>query len=228
MILKMLQAGPLMVNCYILGDEETRKAGVFDPGGNVGDILDILASQNLSLSLIVNTHAHWDHVGGNLELHERTGAPILVHEEEAPYLKVVSRRAEVYGSEAADSEASQFIEEGDTLNIGSLPLRILDLRGHSPASLGFVFEGDMDADGRHEHVRAVICGDALFSGSIGRTDFPGGDMDLLLRNIREKIFTLPEDTLVLPGHGPVSTVGREKNSNPFFSSHPEGGSSQAS
>ncbi|MFO7783379.1 MAG: MBL fold metallo-hydrolase [Thermodesulfobacteriota bacterium] len=216
MILKILQTGPLMVNCYILGDEETREAGVFDPGGNAGEILDMLASLNLTLSLIVNTHAHWDHVGGNLELHERTGAPILAHAEEAPYLEAVSQRARVYGSEAADSEASRFIEEGDTLGIGSIPVQILDLRGHSPASLGFVFEGDMDADGTRQHVRGVICGDALFAGSIGRTDFPGGDMDLLLSNIREKVFTLPEDTLVLPGHGPVSTVGREKQTNPFF------------
>lgn len=216
MILKILQAGPLMVNCYILGDEETQEAGVFDPGGNVDDILDVLASLNLTLSLIVNTHAHWDHVGGNLELHKRTGAPILVHEEEAPYLKAVSERAKVHGSEASNSEASRFIKEGDTLDIGSIDIQVLDLRGHSPASLGFVFEGDMAADGTHQHVRAVICGDALFAGSIGRTDFPGGDMDLLLSNIREKIFTLPEDTLVLPGHGPVSSVGREKETNPFF------------
>ncbi len=216
MILKILQAGPLMVNCYILGDEETREAGVFDPGGNVDDILDVLASLNLTLSLIVNTHAHWDHVGGNQELHKRTGAPILIHEEEASYLKAVSERAEVHGSEASNSEASRFIEEGDTLDIGSIDIQVLDLRGHSPASLGFVFEGDMTADGTHQQVKAVICGDALFAGSIGRTDFPGGDMDLLLSNIREKIFTLPEDTLVLPGHGPVSSVGREKETNPFF------------
>ncbi len=219
MILKMLQTGPLMVNCYILGDEDTQDAGVFDPGGNVDDILEVLASLNLKLSFIVNTHAHWDHVGGNLDLHRRTGAPILIHADEAPYLNAVSERAKVYGSEAPNSEASQFIEEGDNLEIGSIHIQILDLRGHSPASLGFVFEGDMLADDEtHQHVRAVICGDALFAGSIGRTDFPGGDMDLLLSNIREKIFTLPEETLVLPGHGPVSTVGREKETNPFFRS----------
>jgi hydroxyacylglutathione hydrolase len=216
MILKILQTGPLMVNCYILGDEQTKEAGVFDPGGNAGEILDVLASMDLRLSCIVNTHAHWDHVGGNLELHRRTEAPILLHADEAPYLKAVSRRARVYGEEADDSEASRFIEEGETLEIGSIKVKILDIRGHSPAGLGFVFEGDLASDGAVRGVRAVICGDALFAGSIGRTDFPGGDMELLLSNIREKIFTLPEDTLVLPGHGPVSTVGEEKRTNPFF------------
>jgi len=217
MILKMLQTGPLMVNCYILGDEGTKKAAVFDPGGNVEDILGALADQGLSLSFIANTHAHWDHVGGNQELHERTGAPILLHRDEAPGLGDTSTRAQVWGYQGADSEASGFIQEGDVLEIGEIRVDTIDLRGHSPAGLGFVFEGQMrDGEGENRHVRAVICGDALFAGSIGRTDFPGGDMDLLLRNIREKILTLPDETLVLSGHGPVTTVGREKATNPFF------------
>ena len=216
MILKMLQTGPLMVNCYIVGDEETREAGVFDPGGNAGEILEVLAAENLTLACIVNTHAHWDHVGGNRELQERTGAPILLHREEAPSLQAVSRRAQVYGSQAADSVASRFLQEGDTLEIGSIPMDVVDLRGHSPGGLGFVFQGEIETDGGRQQVTAVICGDALFAGSIGRTDFPGGDMELLLDNIRQKIFTLPEGALVLPGHGPVSTVGREKQTNPFL------------
>ena len=216
MILKMLQTGPLMVNCYIVGDEETREAGVFDPGGNAGEILETLAAENLTLACIVNTHAHWDHVGGNRELQEATGAPILVHADEAPSLQAVSRRAQVYGSQATDSEASRFLQEGDTLEIGSMAVDVLDLRGHSPGGLGFVFQGEIEVDGDRRRVTAVICGDALFAGSIGRTDFPGGDMELLLDNIRKKIFTLPDDALVLPGHGPVSTVGREKQTNPFL------------
>jgi len=216
MILKMLMTGPLQVNCYIVGDEETREAGVFDPGGDVDDILSVLESEDLSLSCIVNTHAHWDHVGGNRALQERTGAPILLHADEAPSLGAASTRAQVYGCEADDSEATRFLKAGDILEIGGLSLQVVDLRGHSPAGLGFVFEGDMAAESGPQHIRAVICGDALFAGSIGRTDFPGGDMELLLENIRSRIFTLPDDTLVLPGHGPVTTVGREKTSNPFF------------
>ncbi len=216
MILKMLQTGPLMVNCYILGDEESQEAGVFDPGGNAQDILNTLTAEGLTLSAIVNTHAHWDHVGANRELQDRTGAPILLHAKEAPALQAASQRAGVYGSQADDSEASRFLAEGDDLEIGAIPIRIVDLRGHSPGGLGFVFEGEMASDGDRQHVTAVICGDALFAGSIGRTDFPGGDMDLLLENIRQKIFTLPDDALVLPGHGPVTTVGHEKQTNPFL------------
>lgn len=205
-----------MVNCYILGDEETKQAGVFDPGGNVDDILAALGDLELSLTCIVNTHAHWDHVGGNRELQERTGAPILLHKEEAPALQAVSGRAEAWGYGASNSDASGFLEHGDVLEIGNLRIAVLDLRGHSSGGLGFVFEGEMVADGKAQQIRAIICGDALFAGSIGRTDFPGGDMELLLENIRERIFTLPEDTLVLSGHGPVTTVGREKQHNPFF------------
>jgi len=216
MILKMLQTGPLEVNCIIVGDEKTREAAVFDPGGDAEKILAVLESENLSLSCIVNTHAHWDHVGGNRELHERTGAPILLHADEAPALSAAGTRARVYGCEADVSEASGFLKEGDVLNIGAISMKVVDLRGHSAGGLGFVFEGDMESEKGPQHVRAVICGDALFAGSIGRTDFPGGDMEVLLENIRSRIFTLPDDTLVLPGHGPLTTVGREKQTNPFL------------
>ena len=109
-----------------------------------------------------------------------------------------------------------FIEEGDILEVGSIKIDVIDLRGHSPAGLGFVFEGGIEKEGEKETIKAVICGDALFAGSIGRTDSEGGDHDLLIDNIRKKIFTLPDETLVLSGHGPSSTVGREKEFNPFF------------
>lgn len=216
MILKMVQTGPLQVNCYILGDRQAGQAAVFDPGGDAEDILRVLSANELELQYIINTHAHWDHVGANRELQEKTGAPILLHRDEAPGLKRVGTRARVYGFEAPESDASGFIEEGDVIRVGSIPVKVLDLRGHSPAGLGFLFEGELDSGGRKQFARAVICGDALFAGSIGRTDFPGGDMERLLENIRTKVFTLPDDTLVLPGHGPTSTVGREKHGNPFF------------
>lgn len=216
MIVKTLETGPLMVNCYIVGDEDTKEAAVFDPGGDEGKILRVLSEEGLTLNLIINTHTHWDHVGANQALHEATGAPIVTHPDEAPALQAVENRAAQFGTHAANSEAAQFVKEGDTLQVGAIQFRVLDLRGHSPGGLGFVFEGDMRMDGKREKKTMVICGDALFAGSIGRTDFPGGDMALLLDNIRKKIFTLAEDTLVLPGHGPLSTVGREKATNPFF------------
>lgn len=216
MILRMLETGPLQVNCYIVGDEGTQEAAVFDPGGDAGAIVHALQERDLHLKYIVNTHTHWDHVGGNQELQKATGAPIITHEHEASELGSTSKRAAMWGVRSPDSAASQFTQEGDIIQVGNIQFQVIDLRGHSPAGLGFVFEGDVELENGKERRKMVICGDALFAGSIGRTDFPGGDMDVLLNNIRTKIFTLPDDTLVLPGHGPVSTVGREKQHNPFF------------
>jgi len=216
MLIQMLETGPLMVNCYIVADETSKETVVFDPGGDVDRILKILSEQDLQVKYIINTHTHWDHVGGNRELQQATGAPILTHRREASGLRDASTRAALFGAAVSDSEATQYLEEGDVVVLGAIQFEVMDLRGHSPAGLGFVFEGEMDMDGVPEIRKLVICGDALFAGSIGRTDFPGGDMDLLLANIRNKIFSLPDDTLVLPGHGPVTTVGREKRHNPFF------------
>lgn len=217
MIIKMMETGPLMVNCYIVGDENTREAAVFDPGGNHAEILKVLSDEGLTLKYIINTHTHWDHVGGNRGLQEATGAPILTHWREAPELKSAPSRAGMFGSSAESSEAGEFIKEGDVIEVGSIAIEVIDLRGHSPAGLGFIFEGDLDVNGKQETRKLIICGDALFARSIGRTDFPGGDMDLLVKNIREKILTLPADTLILPGHGPTTTVDQEKRSNPFVS-----------
>jgi len=216
MILRMMETGPLMVNCYIVADEETKDAAVFDPAGDVDRILKVLADDDLKVKYIFNTHTHWDHVGGNRELQEATGAPILTHRDEAPALEAANERASEFGTSADNSSASQFIQEGDIMEVGSIRINIIDLRGHSPAGLGFVFDGELVMDGQRRKMTLVICGDALFAGSIGRTDLPGGDMRLLLENIRTRIFVLPDDTMVLPGHGPVSTVEREKQSNPFF------------
>ncbi|MBW1681595.1 MAG: MBL fold metallo-hydrolase [Deltaproteobacteria bacterium] len=216
MILKMLETGPLMVNCYVVGDEDTGEAAVFDPGGDADRILSVLNEYGLRLKYILNTHTHWDHVGGNQALQEATGAPILTHRAEAAGLAQGGARAGAVIAGTAPSETVRFIQEGDVLEVGSIRFRVIDLRGHSPGGLGFVFEGEIEMEKGLRLARFVICGDALFAGSIGRTDFPGGDMEGLLRNIRDKIFTLPPDTLVLPGHGPVTTVEQEKSTNPFF------------
>jgi hydroxyacylglutathione hydrolase len=216
MIFKMMETGPLMVNCYIIGDEATGEAAVFDPGGDVETILAAVNEDGLKVKYIINTHAHFDHVGGNQELQDKTGAPIMIHEEEAAELLEAGSRASMFGCSAISSNASEFPKEGDIIEVGSIIFQVIDLRGHSHAGQGFVFDGEFEIQGNKEKRKAVICGDALFAGSIGRTDFPGGNLDLLLENIRGKIFTLPDDTLVFSGHGPVTTVGREKQSNPFF------------
>jgi hydroxyacylglutathione hydrolase len=216
MILKMMETGPLMVNTYLVGDEATGEAAVFDPGGDVDSILDVVKQEGLKVKYIINTHAHFDHVGGNRELHDKTGAPIIIHQDEAADLAVAGSRATMFGCTAEGSDASQFVNEGDTIEVGNISFKVIDLRGHSSAGQGFVFEGELEINGKREKRKAVICGDALFAGSIGRTDFPGGNLDLLLENIRRKIFILPDDTLVLSGHGPVTTAGQEKQHNPFF------------
>lgn len=216
MILKKLETGPLMVNCYIVGDEAAGQAAVFDPGGNADQILKQLAHDGLTLRYIVNTHTHWDHTGGNAELQRATGAPILTHRSEAPGLDSAGRAAAPFGSGKETPQGARFVKEGDTIELGAVSFQVIDLRGHSPGGLGFIFEGQVKLDGGPELRKLVICGDALFAGSIGRTDFPGGDMPLLVANIRSKILSLPDNTLVLPGHGPISTVGREKQSNPFL------------
>jgi glyoxylase-like metal-dependent hydrolase (beta-lactamase superfamily II) len=216
MILKMMETGPLMVNTYIVGDDATGEAAVFDPGGDVDSILAVVKEEGLKVKYIVNTHAHFDHVGGNQELHDKTGAPIKIHQDEAADLEIAGSRATMFGCTAEGSNASEFVKEGDTIEVGSIIFKVIDLRGHSSAGQGFVFEGELDINGSREKRKAIICGDALFAGSIGRTDFPGGNLDLLLENIRRKIFILPDETLVLSGHGPVTTVGREKQYNPFL------------
>lgn len=216
MILKMMETGPLMVNTYIVGDEETKEAAVFDPGGDVDAILGVVKDEGLKVKYIINTHAHFDHVGGNKELQDKTDAPIIISQEEAADLEEAGERAGMFGCAAEASSASKFVKEGDTIEVGSISFKVVDLRGHSDAGQGFIFEGGFDINGKRETRKAIICGDALFAGSIGRTDFPGGNLDLLLENIRRKIFILPDDTLVMSGHGPVTTVGREKQTNPFF------------
>lgn len=216
MIVKMVEVGALMVNCYIVGDEESREAAVFDPGGHVENILQILVDEGLKVKYIINTHGHFDHVGGNRALQEATGAPILTHPDEASGLRGASRQAAIFGNSALDSEASGFVQEGETLDVGTIRFQILDLRGHSRGGLGFYFKGEVNHGDKRKTLGMVICGDSLFAGSIGATDHPDGNLEVLLENIRNKIFILPDDTLILPGHGPLSTVGREKRFNPFF------------
>ncbi|NOZ87872.1 MAG: MBL fold metallo-hydrolase [Deltaproteobacteria bacterium] len=209
MILESLETGPLAVNCYIIGDDAGHEAVVVDPGGNVSDIKSVLARNELVPKLIINTHAHFDHVGGNKELSESYDPhlPIAIHPAEAGLITQLENMASMFGVRLENSPpAERMLKEGDIIRVGVIELQVLETPGHSSGSISLVVKGE----------DMVIVGDLLFAGSIGRTDFPGGDLDTLLANVKEKIFTLGDDVKVLPGHGPATTVGRERRFNPFF------------
>ncbi len=205
MLIEQLEVGPIMANCYILGCEQTKEAAVIDPGGDVDQILAALSNHGLTVKQIVNTHGHFDHVGANRKLKEATGAPILIHKGDAPMLNQLAASAASFGLSAENSpEPDRLLEDGDTIPFGDITLTVFHTPGHSPGGVALHTDG------------YVFVGDTLFSGSIGRTDLPGGNYSVLLMSVQEKIFSLPDDTRVFCGHGPETTVGREKRYNPFF------------
>ncbi len=205
MILKTLVVGPIQANSYILGCERTRQAAVIDPGGDADKILITLANHRLRCLYIINTHGHFDHSADNKRIKEVTGAQLLIHRADAPMILNQRTNGKMWNMDIDNSPSpDRFLEEGDVITFGDLSLKVLHTPGHSPGGISLVTD------------KMVFVGDTLFAGSIGRTDFPGGDEEGLLRNVREKIFTLGDDVIVYPGHGPRTTVGREKKTNPFF------------
>ncbi|OQX24586.1 MAG: MBL fold metallo-hydrolase [Desulfobacteraceae bacterium IS3] len=205
MIIRTLELGPIMANCYILGCEETLEAVVIDPGDDAAEILFELAESRLKVKYILNTHGHFDHVGANKKMKEATDAPILIHASDAPMLGMLAAHAASFGLSAENSPAAdQFIKDGDTISFGkNITLKVIHTPGHTPGGVSFY------TDGR------VFVGDTLFAGSIGRTDFPGGDYDTLISGIQKKLFLLDDNVVVYTGHGPETTIGREKKFNPY-------------
>ena len=207
MIQKGLMVGLLEVNCYILGDEETKEAVVIDPGGDEDKILEALKYAELNLKYIIDTHGHFDHVDANQPLKEATGAKIAIHEADAQMLSQPSADAMFFtGNRVRLSQADLLLKEDDLISFGPYRLKVLYTPGHTPGSISLVLEG----------FPYVYVGDLLFAGSIGRTDFPGGSFDNLIQAVRTKIFPLGDRYAVYPGHGPVTTVGQERKYNPFF------------
>ncbi len=207
MIQKDLTVGLLEVNCYILGDEESKEAVVIDPGGDEEKILEALKRAELNLKYIIDTHGHFDHVDANQPLKEATGAKIAIHEADAQMLSQPSEEAMFFtGYRLHLSQADLLLKEDDLLSFGPYRLKVLHTPGHTPGGISLVLEGHP----------AVYVGDLLFAGSIGRTDFPGGSFDNLIQAVRTKIFSLGDQYSVYPGHGPVTTVGQERKYNPFF------------
>ena len=204
MIIKMLPVGPIMANCYILGCEETLKAAIIDPGDEAGRILQAVSDSNLSVTHIVNTHGHFDHVSANKDIHAATNAPILIHALDAPMLDKIAASAANWGLSAEDSPPpDRNIDEGDTIEVGNITLKVIHTPGHTPGGVSLFADGH------------VFVGDTLFAGSIGRTDFPGGNFETLKSSIQDKLFTLDENIRVHPGHNSETTIGHEKHTNPF-------------
>lgn len=204
-ILETLVVGPLGVNCYIVGDEATREATIIDPGGNPHDILAAIAKHRIKILAIVNTHAHFDHVGALHTIREETGAPFVLHEDEVAMLQAAQSSAAMFGlAIPSQSPPERLVRDGDRVEVGNISLQVLHTPGHTPGGICLLNE------------KHVFVGDTLFQGSIGRTDFPGGDYGTLMRSIRDKLLPLPDDTIVHPGHGASTTIGEEKTLNPFL------------
>jgi glyoxylase-like metal-dependent hydrolase (beta-lactamase superfamily II) len=205
MIIDSLEVGPIMANCYIVGCEETKSAAVIDPGGDSGDILRQLTKLGLTVAYLINTHGHFDHVGANNKMKAATGAPLLIHAGDAPMLSHLNSAAAAFGLSSENSPApDQTVSDGDVISFGNIQLKVFHTPGHSPGGIALYTPG------------FVFVGDTLFAMSIGRTDLPGGDYETLINSVRKKLFTLPDDTRVFCGHGPETTIGREKRFNPFF------------
>jgi glyoxylase-like metal-dependent hydrolase (beta-lactamase superfamily II) len=207
MIFESFPVGPLRCNCTILGDETTHEAMVVDPGDNIPEILSRLQKHGLTLRQIVVTHAHIDHVGGAVQLKKWTGAPILLNQKDLGLLDMMEMQAGWLGiptPEVAPPDASA--EDGLVIGLATLPAEVLHTPGHTPGSICLLFPQE----------DLLLAGDTLFAGSIGRTDLPGGDGHQILQSIRDRLMVLPETTRVVPGHGQMTTIGEEKQSNPFL------------
>ncbi len=207
MLLETLRVGPLGVNCYIAGDENTREVIVIDPGGNVREIVDALRQMRARVRAIVLTHAHFDHVMGLTGIKNDTGAPVWIGEKEEPVLTKAEEQARFFGLVTPPPPPPDtLLKDGDEFRIGSVGFRVIATPGHSPGSI-CLYAPDNDS---------LFSGDTLMRGGIGRTDLPGGSMADELLSIRGKLLTLPPETRVYPGHGPVTTIAEEKAFNLFL------------
>ncbi len=204
MIIKELTVGPIQANCFIVGCEKTKEAVVIDPGDEADRILMTLAESNLSVKYIINTHGHFDHVAANKRMKEATGADLLIHSLDAPLLSMLSTSAKMFGLTAENSpDPDKTIEDGDIISFGEIKLKTIHTPGHSEGGVSLYADDN------------VFVGDTLFAGSVGRTDLPGGDFEILKASIQKKLFPLGEDVKVFPGHMGETTIGQEMKYNPF-------------
>ena len=233
LIHEIIPVGPLQCNCSILGDAETREAIVIDPGDEVDRILAVVRKHELKVRTIISTHTHIDHVGGLARLHRATGAPVLIHESDLELYRHLDIQAQWLGVPTPETmRLEDFTKEGDTIRWGGFAAKVLHTPGHTPGSICLVVDAAAAAgDDRGAGAAAIppsrasrnvvstsrlIAGDTLFQGSIGRTDLWGGSHPQIIKSINEKLIVLPEELVVYPGHGDITTIGAERESNPFL------------
>jgi hydroxyacylglutathione hydrolase len=205
MILEILTIGALETNCYILGDEKTREAVVIDPGGDFGIIETHLKKLKLKTKYIILTHGHVDHIGALSQLKKATKAEILIHSKDSAMLYDPNQNLSIFsGGKIIATKADRLLEEGDTIRCDAIKLEVLHTPGHTPGGISLLTD------------KMIFTGDALFCGSIGRTDFPGSSYQELIDSIKVKLLTKDDDFIIYPGHGPSSTIGEERKNNPFL------------
>src|SRR5450432_2711789 len=207
MIHEILQVGPLRCNCSVIGDETSHEAMVIDPGDDISKIVALLEKHALKVKQIVITHAHIDHVGGAMKLRAATGAPTLLNQNDYALLKMLDVQAAWIGvADPGKVEIDRSIGQGDTIEAGPLTANVIHTPGHTEGSVCLYFPLE----------KKLIAGDTLFAGSIGRTDLPGGSMQKIIDSLHEKVLALPDETVVVPGHGSLTTIGEERESKPFL------------
>jgi len=204
---EIIPVGPLQCNCSVIGDESTREGLVIDPGDDIEEVLTLVRKHNLQVKQIVITHAHIDHVGGAMKLRAATGAAILLNQNDYALLKMLDAQAAWIGvAPPGKVEIDHSVAQADSIKTGSLSADVIHTPGHTEGSICLYFPAE----------KKLIAGDTLFAGSIGRTDLPGGSFEKIIRSLHDKVLELPDDTVVIPGHGPLTTISRERHSNPFL------------
>lgn len=205
--IKQLPLGPLQTNCYFVGCTQTKSAAIIDPSWNGSELAKFVIDSGYTLTHILLTHTHFDHIGGLADLKAAIDAPIYVHPDAVNMMKFGATSAQRFGINMADAPPpDQLLAEGDVIEVGNLKLDVLYTPGHAPGHVSFYLKG----------YDVLFDGDVLFQGSIGRTDLPGGNFTQLMDSIQSVLLPLPDETQVLSGHGPVTTIGAERHQNPFL------------
>jgi len=210
MKIKKLLVGPLQANCYVVWDKDGGRAAIIDPGGDPEEIISVVDDEKLKPVVLINTHGHIDHIAANRAIKERYDIPLLIHREDSASLTDPGLNLSAMGFGQLDSPPSdRELQDGDEIPVGEIMLKVISTPGHTPGGICLLIS-------RSDQPDVIITGDTLFAGGVGQTDFPGGSWDLLMESIRNRLLSFPDETIILPGHGPHSTIGEERKSNPFL------------